>query len=549
VSLPDPASDRRGHRLAAIDVGTNSIRLVVADVSTDRTIRLLDDEKVPTRLGRGLAAGAGLSEPVMEDSAQALAHLRSIAEGYEVEALRAVATCAVREAPNRETFTALVRERAGLNLEIVSAEDEARLAFLGVKGSFDLRDANAAVVDVGGGSTEIVLSSGSVIERVCPLDLGAVRLTERLGIQETPSREQYRELRRTVRRRLRKSVGKPPFSPHLLIGTGGTFTKLAAISMHRGSKGQASDVLPFAVRGYEMQRSELKHILNQLRKMTVRERAQVPGLNPERADIIVAGLAIIDGIMKQLGINRLRVHDHGLRAGLLHAMIDEICPAPATPACRMRSVEQFAAACGHEHRHARQVAALAVQIFDAMARECGEDAFWATPQHREHLQAAALLHDIGYLINYAKHHKHSYHLIVHSELPGFSRPELELIANIARYHRGARPKSAQATFARLDGEDQAVVRRLAGILRIAVGLDRSHTQRVRNVDIRCADGLAIFAVGADGDPAVELWGAQRKTRLFESAFGVTARFVTDPPPTGGPLDRTHGAIRLLRESG
>jgi len=526
VEQTSPAS----RRLAAIDVGTNSIRLVVAEVTPDRSSRIIDDEKVVARLGRGLSMTGRLDEVAMHDAAQAVTHLATIAGGFGATRIRAVATCAVREAANGADFLELVRDMAGVELDIVSAEDEARLAFVSVANAFDLRGMDVAVMDVGGGSTEIVLCSDELVERIGTLEVGAVRLSEelQLGAEPVPDAA-YRALKQRIDRELHRRLGKMPFRPQLLIGTGGTFTNLAAMSMHRGTKGRSDDTLPFNVRGYELQYSEVKHLLELLRKMPLRERSGVAGLNPDRADIIVAGMAIIDRTMKHLRVNRLRVHDGGIRAGLLHEMVAEEFPdltmTGSQHVDRLRSVLHFAATCRHDQQHAEHVAALALSIFDALAR-CPDlvSSSWATEPNRELLHSAALLHDVGYLINYAKHHKHSYHLIMHSDLCGFTRTELEIIANIARYHRGARPKAKHAGFARLDRDDRELVRRLAAILRLAVGLDRSHAQRVRGVDVVCVDGMAIFEIRAAEQPHVELWGAERKSRLFEQTFGIRPRF-------------------------
>ncbi len=535
-------------RVAAIDVGTNSLRLVVAEVNADRSFRILDDEKVSARLGRGLDQRGSLDPEVMEDAATMIGRLRAIAEGYGVQALRAVGTWAVREASNGPAFVELVRERAGVELEVISAEEEARLVFQGVRRAFDLGGTAVAVMDVGGGSAEVVLTSGEVIDRIYTLPLGAVGLTERFGSADADDGERFKRMRRTVRRTLRERVGEPPFVPHLLIGTGGTFSALAAISMHHGSRGRDEAVLPFNVGGYEMQRAEVRHILNQLRKMRLRERARVAGVSPERADIIVAGLCIVESALRHFSINRLRVSDQGVRAGLIHAMVDARWPAPDAGVVRgldrMRGVRHFAAACRWEEPHAVHVAALAIQLFDQLAAEAGGEGQgagaspgpgWAAPAARELLEAAALLHDVGYVVNYAGHHKHTFHLIVHSELPGFTRRGLELIANIARYHRGARPKDKHSNFARLTAAEQDLVRRLAGILRIAVGLDRSHTQEVKGVRLRRHDGAAQIEVDASGEPAVDLWAGRRTCGLFEEAFGLTVQFDWVPAEYPAPV--------------
>ncbi len=533
-------------RVAAIDVGTNSIRLVVVEVAADRTWRILDDEKVTVRLGRGLAECNELAAEAMSDAATAIGRLKAIAEGYGVRTLKAAATWAVRRASNGPDFVALVGDRASLDLHVLTAEEEARLAFAGVRHTFDLASLAVAVMDVGGGSTEIVLGTGEVIDRIYPLALGAVTLAERFGVGAGTDTGRYREMRRYIRRTLEQAVGKPPFVPHLLIGTGGTFTSLAAMSMHRSS-GRSDSLLPFSVRGYEVQRSEIKHVLNQLRKMSLRERQRVAGLSPERADIIVAGLAIVEQVLKHLEVNRVRVAEQGIRAGLVQGIIDSLWPrtAPADSLApnRMRAVRHFASTCRYEAGHAEHVADLAGQIFDQLAADTPDSDAWAVAPNRDLLMTSALLHDVGYLINYSKHHKHSYHLIINSDLPGFTRRELELIANVARYHRGAHPKGGHANFARLAPEDRALVRRLAGILRLAVGLDRSHTQEIRRLRVHCADKTAFIDVEAGRHPSVDLWAGERTCGLFEEACGRRVQFRWTSPAGAGAAAERAGAGR------
>lgn len=544
----------RTRRIAAIDVGTNSVRLVIAEVSPEGDLRLIDDEKNVTRLGRGIIRTGRLSEEAMQHTVQAILRYRQIAEGRGVERMRAVATSAVREASNGPAFAEQVLQETGVALEIIQPQTEARLAFRSVSQSFDLRSTRTAVVDIGGGSTEIILGSGDLIEQIYAIPLGAITLTEQFGLQDDLSTKRYRAMRDLIKRTVKSIVQRPPFVPHMLIGTGGTFTTLGAMSIHRGMSTEESDVLPFSVRGYELQRSELKHILDHLRHIPMAERLRMPGLSAERADIIVAGLAVIDCVLKHLQVNTIRVHDQGIRNGLLRTMADELVlphvgseVEPSRPAPdRMRSVRQFAASCKYEQPHAEHVSALSLQIFDQMVSQTkavpmmatlspteGDDAAgdWTTPECRELLHAAALLHDVGYFINYASHHKHTYHLIMHSDLAWFTHRQRELIANIARYHRGAGPKKRHANFAALNKNDRAIVAHLASILRLAVGLDRSHTHNVRSVSLRLHDGLALMQLVTANDASVDVWGAVRKCRMFEKAFGVRLRIISTPQPS------------------
>ncbi len=527
-------------RLAALDVGTNSIRLIVAEASPDGSYRVIDDEKVIVRLGQGLAATGRLAQERMDAAIEAISSLRGIAEGYGVERMPAVATAAVREAENGGDFVRLARESAGIEIEVISSEEEARLSHRSVDNAFNIDHLNAVIVDIGGGSTEIVLSVGGVIEHVQSLKLGAVRMTEMFG-QCEGSDEEYRRLLAHVRDTIKGSLSKPHVTPHLMFGTGGTFTTLASMSMHRNApQGGSGDLLPFTVRGYEMQRSEVKHLLDWLRKMSVRQRSSVPGLSPDRAPIIVGGLTIVERVMKRFSVNRVQVHEGGIRDGLLLREIDEMFGRGGrrrrgTPD-RMREVRRFAAKCNYEKPDSEHVAHLALRIFDQLRERLGPEYGWLFAEgNRELVEAAAVLRDVGYLVNYARHHKHSYHLIVHSDIGGFSPRELEIVANVARYHRRALPKRSHPNFENLSVEDRRIVRGLAGILRIADGLDRTHTQSVSDVGVEVEDAQVVFRVECESSPAVNIWGAERKAKLFRQVFErePSFRWASEPAEHAG----------------
>ncbi len=517
-------------RLAAIDIGTNSVRLIVVEVAEDGRYRMIDDEKEVTRLGRGLNETGNLQPDAMDQTVEVVARMREIAEGYGIVRVRAVGTSAVREARNRDEFVKLLEDRAGLTPEVITAEEEARLAFLSVSHAFDLRPFGAAaVVDIGGGSTEVVLTAGGVIEQIGTLPIGAVRLTEQLESGTEPLEVRLKGLRRSISRMIKAGLGKPDVKPQIMFGTGGTFTALANLSFQKNSIAPQGDTHPFTLRGYEIKRSEIRHIFRWLSAMPVRERARIPGLSPDRAEIIVAGIAIIERLMKYLGVNTLRVHDRGIRDGLILETIQEMVPRAepvgALPADRARTARQFAAACKYDEPHSEHVARLTLSIFDQLVEALdAPSAPWAQSEARELLHVAAILHDIGYYINYARHHKHSYHLIMHSDLPGFTHRELELVANIARYHRRARPKRKHMNFVKLNAEERGLVKALVAILRLADGLDRAHSQFVQSVRVEVKSATAWFFVAAETDPVVDIWGASRKSRLFERVFGLDCRF-------------------------
>ncbi len=498
-------------RLAAIDIGTNSIRLVVAEVQADASYRVLDEDREMTRLGRGLYRDGRLGDAPMEQSLQALGRMRAIADGFGVTELRAIATSAVREAANGRDFVREAWRRYRVRIEVVLAEEEARLAFRSVTRHYDLDDRLTAIVDIGGGSTEVILAAGGLVEHVVSLPLGAVRLAERYCKSDPLKPKHWKALRRAIDQSIKDAIGKPPFAAEVMIGSGGTFTNLAEMAQAE-REGKATHA-----RDYPVSRAELTRLLQRLRETPLEARRQIPGLNPQRADIMVAGAAVVARLTRVLGTQRVLANDRGVRDGVLLAMIDDLTGGAPTsrgqPQDRLESARRFARKCRSNERHCEHVARVAAGIFDAL-----RDAYALPPAGGDLLRAAALLHDIGYLINHERHHKHAYHLIMHGDLRGFSAREIELIANVARYHRRAFPKKSHPNFARLDRGERRLVRRLAGILRVADGLDRTHGQVVTGVRCRSGEGWLRMRVNAARDPGIELEDAKRKAALFERAF-------------------------------
>lgn len=499
------------HRLAAIDVGTNSIRLVVAEALRDGRYRVLTEEKEAARLGKDQSLTGRLNPAAVERSLEALRRMKQIAVGYQVRELRVIGTCAIREAEDGADFCRRAKQEIDLNIEVISAEQEAHLAFGSVARNFHLEGKDVAVADIGGGSTEIILASGNIVEDICTTPLGAVRMTDLYAAGEEFSTQSYERMVAGIDRELRKHTKNVIMYPHLLIGSGGTFTSLA--EMIAASKGQTG--LP--LRGYEITHAEVGHLLDRLRKMPAKARRNLPGLSPDRADIIVAGVTIIDRIIRRFKVNRLQIHDRGVRDGLLLSMLDISLGATAEdPHNQQAAIERFAAGCGCDVKHSRQVARLSGLLFEGLSQELD-----LAPEDRRLLESAAQLQDVGYLINYEKHHKHSYHLILNSRLPGFQPHELELIANISRYHRGKEPKKKHENFSRLSPRDQQRVRRLAAILRFAGGLDRSNTQQVKTLEVSLDRDEAVVTVAADEHPEVDLWAARRRVEPLEKALGRT----------------------------
>jgi exopolyphosphatase / guanosine-5'-triphosphate,3'-diphosphate pyrophosphatase len=500
-------------RLAAIDIGSNSVRLMVVEVLRGGAYRILDEEREPTRLGRSVSSLGRLDDDSIDRTVQALRTFKQIAAGYQVSALRTIATCAVREARNGPEFCRRVREEVGLEVEVIPGDREARLAFSSVQHAFDLSGKNAIVADIGGGSTEIIFATGGLIESIFSTPLGAVRLTEQFGLGEQAAPADLQRLGEEVASCLKKRTTRPLFAPHFMVGSGGTFTTLAELMM------AAKKQVDIPVAGYKVSQAEVRHLLDRLAKMPLRARRSMAGMTPDRADIILAGLTIIDALLTRFRVNTLVIHTRGVRDGLVREMIDDLLGGAATadtdPTHRDEAIERLAAACSGELEHGRQVARLAGRIYEQLTEPLA-----LVPGDRLLLEIAARLQDVGYVINYDQHHKHSYHLIRNSRLPGIRAHDLELVANVARYHRGAHPKRKHENLARISAEDQQRVQRMAAILRLAGGLDRSRSQLVRDVLASVSDDGVVLEVVADEEPQVDVWGAERRTELFEQAFGL-----------------------------
>ncbi|MEJ7809042.1 MAG: Ppx/GppA phosphatase family protein [Gemmatimonadaceae bacterium] len=517
-------------RVAAIDVGSNSIRQIVADVSADGKIRVIDEMKAAPRLGARMTTGGDLSADSMERAVEAITRMATLARQLGAHRVEAVATSAVRDASNGAAFVEMVRHNTGIRLRVLIGEEEARLSYRSALAHFDLGAGRAAVMDIGGGSLELALSADGLLERLVTFPFGALRLTERF-LDAHCRRKHVKALRRMVRQELRDRLPAREWRGAQVIGSGGTFTNMAGMILARQGMVAAQ-----TVHGARVTRIDLEHLLDGLQDTTLAERERVPGLNPARADIIVAGLAVAAEVLARLEAQDLVVSGYGIREGLLLETAQVIPTVAVRGEARQRSVQQLADRCHFEAPHALHVQRLALQLFDALGRQLG-----CTTADRETLADAALLHDIGYHISYDRHHKHSYYLILHAELLGMSPTEKVVVANVARYHRGSDPRRKQRNFSILDPTLRTRIRRLAALLRVADGFDRGHVGGVGRIEVRrVARTIRLRAVAARrGQPLrLELWGAARKAGLLAAEIGAPIE-IRDP--AGGLVTRISAA--------
>jgi exopolyphosphatase/guanosine-5'-triphosphate,3'-diphosphate pyrophosphatase len=504
-------------RIAAIDIGSNSIRCIIAEASKEGTYKILDDEKATVRLGEKLAVTGVISPEASSRALEAIQRFHKLVAGLNVEAVEAVATSAIRSAANGKELVATLSKELGHEIRIISGEEEAELTAASALANFDMYGKRYAMVDIGGGSVEIVTAYGNHVEEFYSLELGAVVMTDRFLMSDPTAEDELRKLQRHIRESLKRTFTGKRISVDSFIGSGGTMTAIGCMAMQMRKDNYVS------IHGSEVLRAEVVHLLAMLTHKDIKGRRTIPGLNQDRADIIVAGVVLVDELMRFFDANRVLVNERGIREGLLIRAMKKLGLAAgnSTPPTWKDSVKGFAVSCHVDEQHATHVAGMAISIFDALAIP-----FELKATDKKLLEAASILHDSGYFISYGSHHKHSYHLIRHAELFGFTPRERELIAQIARYHRKSLPKRKHDAFQSLKEKDQATVARLGGILRLADGLDRRRNGLVQNVSCQFGGTTMTIHLASTEDVSVEIFGANAKKDLFEKAFGCSVVFAT-----------------------
>ena len=494
-------------RLAVIDLGSNSFRLVVFAAAPGSWWKLTDEIFESVRIGAGVGESGELQPEPMERALHTIelyVHFCR-ASGLASEQVRAVATSAIRDAANRDEFLARARE-AGLEVEVLSREEEARYAYLAAVNSTTLAD--GAVLDLGGGSLQLVEVRDRHAVEVGSWPLGTVRMTERFLPGERASKKHLKALRAHVREELASASWLPGSGPRL-AGIGGTVRNLAAAAM------RAAGLPRVETQGFRLTRDALAELRAELADRPLDKRGDVPGIKPERGDIILAGAVAVETVLEVGDFDSVEVTEAGLREGIFFA--DLLAPAqpPLFEDVREASVRNLANQYEVEPRHTRHVAALALGMWDALAAGAVHA---GDPAERELLWAAAMLHDIGVSVDYDDHHHHSRYLILNAGLPGFDPRELALIAQMARYHRKGSPDLGELEPLMRKG-DEALLRRCSAVLRLAEQLERSRDQSVRSTRMEIDGDLVRLDLLAEGDVSVARWAAERQRDLFEQAFG------------------------------
>jgi len=498
-------------RLAVVDLGSNSFRLVVFSAH-ERWWRRTDEIYEAVRIGEGLAATGRLGERGMaraQATIEVFAHFCA-ADGLAPEEVDAVATSAIRDATNASEFLERAQSAPGLRVRTLSREEEARYGYLAAVNSSTIAD--GVVLDLGGGSMQLVRVTGRHPAELDSWRLGAVRMTERFLADDGPARpRQVRELREHIARKLERASPWLERSGDRLVGIGGTVRNLAAAAQ------RAAGIPEFGVQGFVLAREQLDAIVDELAGMAPAERGRVPGIKPSRGDLILAGAIVVQGVLEAGGLDAIEVTEAGLREGVFFERILDGDP-PVFDDVRRASVLNLAAQYGmhpDDNPHVAHVAVLALGLFDQLAR-AGLHA--GDPVERELLWAACMLHDVGMTIDYDDHHKHSRYLLLNAGLPGFAQREVALLGQAVRYHRKGNPSLGPFTSLAEKGDGDRLAR-MALHLRLAEDLERSRDQLVREARAQVADGVVRLDLVADGDTRVSRWAASREVELFERAFG------------------------------
>jgi exopolyphosphatase/guanosine-5'-triphosphate,3'-diphosphate pyrophosphatase len=528
-------------RLAAIDIGTNSIHMIVVQVKGDLSFEVIDREKEMVRLGAGGLGGKSLTPAAMASALQTLSKFARLAESRKVDEIIAAATSATREADNGGDFIDQVARQTGVRVRIISGAEEARLIHLAACYGVDVGTSTACVIDMGGGSVEVTLGNASQLLMAQSFKTGVIRLTERFVRTDPLEKRDERRLVKHIRREMRDHLARVRSRGYdRVIGTSGTILSLGGLVL--AEAGTRVD----EIRNRRVPVKGLHRLRKRLVEADIQERLRMPGMDPRRADLSVAGAVLLDTVAGELAADEITLCDLALREGLVLDYIRRnqarIRKADRYPDVRRRSVIELAERCNYWPEHAQQVARLALAIFDQTRSE-----HRLGPREREWLEYGALLHDIGVHISYEKHHRHSYYLVKNGGLRGFEPYEIELVALVARYHRQSEPKKTHDGFRSLPTKFRRVVKKLAAMLRLAEGLDRSHAQAIARLDLFPRDGDYVARLRTEGDAELELWAAHRHVQPLEKLLKRTIRFELagrDAATSQGHAEQTDDTARV-----
>ena len=498
---------------AVIDAGSNAIRLQIATVDQPGTYRIIEQDRRPVRLGHKVFETGALDPSSRTSALEVLKRYKSVADRHGATSIRAIATSAMREARDSASFIEEVAQ-LGITLEVLSEEDEARLISVGILSGLKFDPPLGLFMDIGGGSVELAVGNHSKTIALFSVPLGAVRLTERFLKHDPPTEKELESLDQFVKQKLGPASRRLVREKYTMVfGSGGTMTSLAEMDARITGETQHESL-------YVLRRARLKSLFDLLRSQPLHERVASIAGDPKRADILVAGAGVLLAIMVQMELDYVFVSGRGLRDGLMVDLLSRNHPAYAgtwtEEAKRSESVEEVGEKYNYDKAHSQQVARLAQSLFAQMRERHG-----LPDRYSSLLHAAAMLHDIGLFVAYSKHHKHSYYLIKSWSTSSFDAAELEVVANIARYHRKSHPGPKHLPYMELSPSQQDVVRKLSSILRVADGLDYGRQARVQDLQIKTRPGKVLeIKLSGTGDMIDEIHSASGKAGLMSEVYGM-----------------------------
>jgi exopolyphosphatase/guanosine-5'-triphosphate,3'-diphosphate pyrophosphatase len=495
--------------LAAIDVGSNALRLAVASVDAERHVTLIESVREAVRLGQDVFTTGVITEGSIDRASDAFRKFREIIDRAGAKWTKAVATSALREALNREIFVDRIAQVSGIEISVIGAEEEARLIHLAVAEKVDLRGKLGLLVDIGGGSTEVTIVSGENIISTESFKMGSVRLLQVLD-QRRHGERQFTQLVReyvdATQKRIKKEIGSREID--VCVGTGGNVEALGDLRRDLLKKDRDSLVTA----------DELENLVRRLQSLSFEERVQELRLRPDRADVIVPAAIIIQKILKQAGVDEILIPHVGLKDGILTDLVQELYGDKRHLHREqvMASALQLGRKYAFDEQHGVTVSRLAVQLFDET-----KPLHNLPLEYRLLLEVAALLHDIGNFVNASDHHKHSQYLLTATPVIGLDQTQMAIVANVARYHRKSMPKPQHDPYRVLSSKDRVTVSKLASLLRLADAMDNEHASRVIRFSVDYKKPRVVLKMEGEGDLLLEKWALLKKAPMFEEVFSVT----------------------------
>ncbi len=496
-------------RIAALDLGTNSFHVIIVDVFMDGSFRMVDGIKETVQLAMG-GVDKNLTPAAMKRGWKALKNIKTLCDSHEAEIILAYATSAIREAENGGDFIQKIREELGIKIQPIPGIMEAELIGYAVQHGIKLGKKPQLIVDIGGGSVEFIVVDMEKFHFLESKKIGVARMTNQFKPDDPIEPTQIQVLENHYRNEL-KNVKKTArdFKIKRIIGSSGTMENIALMIA-----GRNNIPVDITLNEFEYKAADFLEFYQYFIKLDAEERAQVPGLDAKRVEIINAGLVLLNVIVRDFGIEKIKISTQALREGIIIRYLQKetelLRKSAAYTNPRKRSIFELLRKCRWHEVHSRHVAEMALYMFDAL-----KEKLKLPESDRELLQYASYLHDIGYYISHSAHHKHAMYIVRNADLKGFTEEEIEILAQVARYHRKSLPKITHYEYQKLPQNVKERIKKLAGILRVADGLDRSHFQNVTDLKLTLNPDELLIKIQGNAEANLEIWGAYSKSDLLQ----------------------------------